>query len=258
MSSSDESLSENSDDSLLNDSGDSLSIIKDLKFNNIQIAFCIDATESMEEYIEEAKETIIEITEAFKKLKMITYEFAFVAYRDHCDEDKTFLVKHHDFDTQENICKFIDSIGAEGGGDGPEAVMVGLNTCAEELSWKGKNKAIKIVYHVADAPPHGKEYCPDYKDDHPDGCPKGYKIGNIAKKFKEKEIQYILMDCADKKENPLNEMKYIFAKNNNFGYFDQFGLDKGIQMLEVVGTSICDAFENDKEIDKRITQLFKK
>ncbi|KAJ8135409.1 hypothetical protein OY671_011378, partial [Metschnikowia pulcherrima] len=43
---------------------------------------------------------------------------------------------------------------AEGGGDGPEHVIAGLDDAVEKIAWSKDPKTFKVVYSVGDAPPH--------------------------------------------------------------------------------------------------------
>jgi hypothetical protein len=218
---------------------ESFKMFDNTKYGTIQIAFCCDVTGSMDSYILGAKETILKIQEHINKMKFCRYEFAFVAYRDHCDKDRTFLTKSHDFDSKDVIKNFIDGIDATGGGDYCEAVLVGLNDCVEKLSWK--TNAVKFVFHITDAPPHGDEYSNSCGDDYPGGCPLGLTVGEISQKFKYNEIKYILLDCSD--DDELDDMVRIFKKNKNFGKFPIKSLDTGVSMLKTVSTCLKKAFE---------------
>jgi hypothetical protein len=225
----------------------SFEIFRNKKYANIQLAFCCDATGSMDSYLTEAKDTVLKIQDSIANLKFCNYEFAFVAYRDHCDESSTFLTKYHDFDSKDVISNFINEIDATGGGDTCEAVIDGLSDCADKLSWK--NDSIKIVFHIADAPPHGQDVSNDENDHHPDGCPCGQTIGTVAKKFKDKKIKFILMDCSKKDEDPLGAMKCVYRKKKNLGNFPDYKIHVGLGlgMLNVVAKSIEEAFQEGKE-----------
>ena len=222
-----------------------LSYLDEYSFRYIQMAFCCDMTGSMEEYIEMVRETIYDTVEAFEKMKFYQYQFAFVGYRDHGDEETTFLTKHRDFADGETIMQFIENqVDAEGGGDFPEAVLDGLDACARKLSWKPKGKSVKVVFHVADAPPHGKEYYKGH-DDYPEGCPNGLTIAGVSERFRDKDIKYILLDCSEEDENPLRNMKHVFSDDEHFGYFKEYKINQGIKMLDTVVTFLNKAFEKD-------------
>lgn len=62
---------------------------------------------------------------------------------------------------------------AQGGGDGPEAVLDGLHDSATAVGWRALSQ--KFIFHIADAPSHGKIYT-DSHDAFPGGCPCGLTI----------------------------------------------------------------------------------
>lgn len=219
---------------------------KNQGFRFIQMVFCCDTTGSMSKYIRMVGKTITEMVTAFNKLSFYQYEFAFVAYRDHCDQDTTYMTRHKNFTNGATITKFIrDQITTTGGGDTPEAVLDGLDVCAKRLSWKPKGESVKVVFHVADSPPHGKEYYEGW-DSHPKGCPNGLTAAGVSKQFKNKGIEYVLLDCSGRKKNPLRLMICEFGKEKHFGYFDHYKIDRGIKMLDSVGKFLQEAFENYK------------
>jgi hypothetical protein len=57
----------------------------------------------------------------------------------------------------------------EGGGDDAEAVLDGMDEVAM-LKWSKGKSALKYIFHLLDAPPHGRIYKPNH-DFYPDGCP---------------------------------------------------------------------------------------
>lgn len=68
---------------------------------------------------------------------------------------------------------FIGGVSANGGGDFPEDVQGGFNK-ALNMSWTPNS--VKSVFHIFDAPGHGKDICDDGHDDYPGGSPDGFKI----------------------------------------------------------------------------------
>jgi hypothetical protein len=113
--------------------------------------------------------------------------FGYVAYRDHKD---TFVTKVHEFATSlKTMREYISKYGAEGGGDGPEAVTAALN---EALKLAYRKNAVKIVVIIADAPPHGVTKS---GDDYPNGDPNGLDPIQIARKMAEEGIILYVVAC---------------------------------------------------------------
>lgn len=103
---------------------------------------------------------------------------------------------------------FINIVTAFGGGDGPEDVTGGLDECLK-LSWAANST--KQVFHIFDAPCHGKEYH-SMHDNYPGGCPKGLKIENLIKQFEKRNIAF---NCI--KVNNTADLMIKAMQNNHSG-----------------------------------------
>ena len=73
----------------------------------------------------------------------------------------------------DSIKSLIESQAASGGGDFPEDVQGAFNK-ADKLSWG--LASVKQIFHIADAPGHGKDICSGHGDNYPKGSPDGFKI----------------------------------------------------------------------------------
>ena len=159
----------------------------------VDIVFCCDTTGSMGPYLDNSKKTIEKMMQkAIENFKGIEVKFAFVGYKDHNDKHIT-QIKNLDF--HDRVISYINSIRPLGGNDYPEAVFDGLYDASTKISWRdGKeNDHLRLIFHIADAPPHGREYYSGEDDDYPDGCPCNIDIDCLAKEFQKKGIQYILL-----------------------------------------------------------------
>jgi len=83
---------------------------------------------------------------------------------------------------QENI----NTMAAQGGGDGPESVACALNE-VNNLDWR-KN-SVRVCVVIADAPPHGLG---ESGDGFPEGCPCRIDPLETARKMAEKKNSNIL------------------------------------------------------------------
>lgn len=86
--------------------------------------------------------------------------FAIVAYRDHPPQDSSYVTQHLDFTDQFEAINYVKTLTAGGGGDQPEAAHDGLLLSAQKLNWVQTEgvPTLRYIFHVADAPPHGKEF----------------------------------------------------------------------------------------------------
>ena len=93
-------------------------------FNKLDIVFCCDTTGSMSSYINESKQTIRRIIQASQDIKDV--KFRFVGYRDHPPEDVTYITSSNPENLTDatTIIRFIETLNATGGGDGPEVLSL--------------------------------------------------------------------------------------------------------------------------------------
>lgn len=125
--------------------------------NSVDIVFVLDATGSMQPYIDEAKRMITDITKRIVDgNKELSVRVALVAYRDHPPQEFTFVTQVHDFVSVDEFDRIIAGIWAGGGGDLPEAVWDGVDA-AFGVSWR--EGADRSIYLIGDAPPHRQCLC---------------------------------------------------------------------------------------------------
>jgi len=123
---------------------------------SVDMVFVLDTTGSMGGLIEGAKQKIWSIVNevaAGKPSPMI--RIGLVAYRDKGDQYVT-----RTFDLSENLDSVYEkllSFTADGGGDGPEHVLMALEDSIERMAWSKTVGTFKVVYLVGDSPAH-KEY----------------------------------------------------------------------------------------------------
>jgi hypothetical protein len=118
----------------------------------IDIAFTLDSTASMQPLIDAAKSQIREIALAVQAgTPRPSVRFAVVAYRDRGDAYVTLV---HGFSPDvARIERALGRIQADGGGDGPEHVVAGLEQTVNRLGWDPK-AVLKFAFLLGDAPPH--------------------------------------------------------------------------------------------------------
>jgi len=156
----------------------------------VDAVFMMDCTGSMGSFIAKAKETIKKmITDIKENYSESSIFVGFVAYRDHCDKD---LIEFKDLTGDiEDVYKFIDTLKASGGGDEAEAIADGLEYSANKISWRDED-SLRLLIHVCDAPPHGKEF--GGGDDYPEGCPCKCDYKELLKKLYKMKVQYLILN----------------------------------------------------------------
>eukprot|EP01034_Spumella_vulgaris_P031981 gene31981-39507_t len=130
---------------------------------SLDLVFALDCTGFMVSYIDAAKNNIRQVADSLTRLYPdVPLRVAFIGYRDHCDgsarlEVMRFTTKMEEFKT------FVGKMVAQGGRDTPEDVFGALRV-AETMEWQS---ATRILYHIGDAPCHGKPEFHDYADSYP-------------------------------------------------------------------------------------------
>jgi hypothetical protein len=152
----------------------------------------------MEKWVSKTKDTIKKIIEEMKKLPVRegdpprSLKFGIVVYRDHPPEDKSYVKKVEHLNDEAPILEYLKGVTCDGGGDAPEAVMDGLKAAVDEIKWR--EKSMRFIFHITDAPPHGELYTGKRTGDRwPDGCPCNIKIEDLAGSIRTKHIKYILL-----------------------------------------------------------------
>jgi hypothetical protein len=148
----------------------------------IDLAFLVDATGSMEPYIAAVAEQCIAIAEDVSRScgSDRSLKFAFVAYRDYDDSPQVeFLDFTSDFEAFKN---YVNSIKAAGGDDACEDVFGGLAKVGQ-LSWNTAQEAAKALYHIADAPCHGRRFHNNALDYHLEGDLLGRDLETLLSKL---------------------------------------------------------------------------
>ena len=137
-------------------------------------------------WIQRAKDTLRDIIDNVQaENPTLKVRVAFVGYRDFGDGKDQYSTI--DFTENPEIVKsFISKQAASGGGDAPEDVQGGFHK-ALGMSWEPSS--VKTIFHIADAPGHGREMCDDY-DDYPNGSPDGHKLQDQMRLFAAKEVHF--------------------------------------------------------------------
>jgi Mg-chelatase subunit ChlD len=120
----------------------------------IEVAFVLDATGSMQPWIDAARQRIDAIaTDLAAGQPPPDVRFALVTYRDKGD---AYVTKAHDFTRAlEEMRGWLKDTRADGGGDTPEAVLEGLKAGIVQLGWSADDgQTMRLLYLVGDAPPH--------------------------------------------------------------------------------------------------------
>jgi hypothetical protein len=160
----------------------------------LDMVFLIDATGSMDDEIGKLKATLHTIASEVARLPAKPdLCFGLVAYRDKGD---AYLTRSYDFTNDLNAFQgVLNQLQASGGGDYPEAMNEALHETVHSLSWRG-NGTTRMVFLIADAPPHLDYGGPQYDDDMVAALGKGIKIFSVGASGLDKQGEYIQRQMA--------------------------------------------------------------
>lgn len=176
---------------------------------DLEVAFILDTTGSMQDQIDQLKLTIKSISNQADQLQNIrNVKWGLVLYRDKGDE---YVYKKFDFTNDINqFQSILNQVQAAGGGDYPEDTNTALNQSVENLSWS--DNSIKLNFLITDAPPHqdyGQNY--NYADAAISANSRGMKIFTLASSgLDNSEGEYIYRQLA-----LISNAKYLFITNSN-------------------------------------------
>ena len=182
---------------------------------NFDIVYMIDATGSMGNYLQAAKDQCINISNELKeKFQSFNFRFGGVFYRDPIDSKTD---KNEVFDLTDDVVSlrnFISTVNATGGGDFAEDWAGGYELALDKIKWRN---GLKLIIHICDADAHGKEYTSS-GDNHPN---EGYKLPPLLKRCVENQIKIIGFNVNNGAKTSFNKCKKEYDKydTNRKGLF---------------------------------------
>ena len=140
----------------------------------VDVCFILDLTGSMGRWIDQCKTHVSNVIRGLKAdLAVGEVRVSFVGYRDWGERNSPHAprVVVHEFvplSRVDEVTAAIGREGANGGGDGPEDVIIAIES-ALRLEWRGD---VRVAVFIADAPAHGYSGQGRGGDDFPAGlCP---------------------------------------------------------------------------------------
>lgn len=215
--------------------------IKRMRKQGLDICFVFDSTDSMENFLNNVKRKISNLSTTIKDL-VPSARIGLVTYRDTGlrDPGLGFVTKALQLSYGTRLLKgFLEEIEPEGGGDVEEAVDEGLSTAINGLNWK--EKSVKIILLIGDAPPHPEDMT---------------RACKLVKKFREKMNGTVatldtnrpaLMtgqwgDCPPGSPIPCDLIVNEFLMNE-------------FQLLAETGGGECERLDNMEEMNRMIVML---
>ena len=227
-------------------------IIRDINVEaktSLDLLFIMDITGSMNNYLEEAKNNLINIiNRIISECPGIDINLGFIGYRD----IKEFSIgDYSDVDFTRNytyVQEVIEDVWAYGGGDIPEDIA-GAFELALNKTWKN-NARFAIL--VADAPCHGEicysDYYGYYRDDYPNGVPGRRNITDLVEELAEFQISLFCMRITYLTENMFELFKNIYKNHKNVEFhLEDDNSEKDFS--DIIVESASKVYVNKRNID---------
>jgi hypothetical protein len=161
----------------------------------LDVLFLVDATGSMDDEIAKLKASILEISAQIDSLpERPDVRFGMVTYRDRGD---VYVTRVNDFTPDVRVFQAeLDKVRAQGGGDYPESLNEAIHRAIWDVAWRDE-EAVRLVFLVADAPPH-LDYEQDfaYDEEMVEAVRRGIKIIPIASSGLDDQGEYIFRQLA--------------------------------------------------------------
>lgn len=165
--------------------------------NNVDVAFVVDATGSMQDELDFLQAELNEIIYRSKKIgNQLNFRFANVFYRD-VGPNEEYLTRTMPFTrVLSKGVNFISAQQADGGGDTPEAVEVALDSAINHLQWSTEAR-VRIIFLVLDAGPHNTPQVRQrMRELVREASAKGIRIVTVAASGIDKATEYLLRSVA--------------------------------------------------------------
>ena len=190
----------------------------------LDVLFLVDSTGSMADEIERIKETLLSVSERINMLpSRPDLRFGMVTYRDRGDD---YVTRVYDFNQDvRRFLRTIERVNADGGGDYPESLNEALHRAVHEPDWR-LNDAVRLVFLVADAPPHldySQDY--DYSTEMMEANRRGIKIFPIASSGLDEQGEYIFRQIAQHTMGRFIFLLYGSATPHSVGQYTVQQLD---------------------------------
>jgi von Willebrand factor type A domain len=162
----------------------------------VEVLFLLDTTGSMGDEIDQLKTTIDSVVQRLNDLPGTgEIRLGMTLYR---DQNDAFVIANYDFTN--NIGSFrkaLAQVGADGGGDEPEALDEAFADALAKPHWSAPGKAIQLVFLVADAPPHvDRPVQVPYTSSMKEAASRGIKVFPIASSSTGDQGEYIFRQIA--------------------------------------------------------------
>jgi hypothetical protein len=192
------------------------------EINHVDLAFIVDTTGSMGAFLDAAQRQMVSMIDALARSADVSMRLGVVQYRDHPPQDDLVYQAFPFTDDLEEARAAIRSLRAEGGGDGPEAVLDGVLAACIDLAWRPHARRLAVL--VGDAPPHG---IGSPGDQFARGCPCGQTIESVTCFAEENRVTLYALGLTKSVEAPFGKL----ASFTGGRYFNSTEVNSAIDLL---------------------------
>ena len=220
-----------------------------IRQSRLDLLFIMDITNSMDNYLDEAKNGILAM------IKKIQIEcpgseifLGFIGYKDFNDLDFGEKYINLEFTTDyEKIKNNISFLKAEGGGDTAED-LCGAFDLAKNKNWTGKTR---FAILVTDSPCHGEKYhdLKKEEDNYPNGDRDERNIEDYIIFFAQNEISLYCLKINSTTDKMFKIFKDIYTKNKDKNSKNEFVVEQGKKIFNIVTENTIKSFQNRKHLE---------
>ncbi len=180
------------------------------KYSAADICFVCDVTGSMRPYKELVADTLGEILDETNSLLHSPPRFAFLGFRDKCDNEKQLVTVDFTSNVDE-IRSSMKNTECNGGGDSCEDLVTPM-TMVMKFNWRSD---LMVVILVLDYPTHGRNY---HDDDISDNFLDGDKekmLEKLCSHYRKAKINLIVLKCGSAADKMIQIMQKFYDSANN-------------------------------------------
>ena len=225
------------------------------ELSQIDLAFCVDLTRSMEPFIAAARRQMVLILGGLRSSARADLRVAVVGYRDH-DPDPSYVpVEVYPFTADDaEVDRTLARLqvgSAPSNTDAAEAVLAGLAATMKELQWR--QRAFRIVVLIGDGPPHasGADAHP-YPDRFPGQDPSGYSTATLANALETAGLFLhalaMLPSSLPAHDGALEAGFSRLARSTGGTYRAAAGADAAIAVVEAIGRTVFGQMSFDRRL----------
>ena len=213
---------------------------------SLDLLFVMDITGSMQEYLEQAKQNVINmINKIIEECPGIDINLGFIGYRDILQTNNKDYVNIEFTKQYQKLQNSIKNVQASGGeGDGPEDVAWAIEMALNK-NWQ--NNARFLIF-IADCPCHGPKYHKLKSDKYPDGGENRRDIEELIKELAENDISLFCMKITTFTDIMYNIFNDIYKSKTNCE-FKIVSMSSGESLSDIVVNSAAEVYVSQRNVD---------